>query len=48
MIKLELESENLTYGSQKSEDEIKSVLSLFNEIEKIILNAMDKNGRKTK
>ncbi len=48
MIKLELESENLTYGSQKSEDEIKSVLLLFNEIEKIILNSMDKNGRKTK
>jgi len=49
LIELELKSENLTYGSQKSEEEIKSVLTLFNEMERIILNLMEtKDGtRKT-
>ncbi len=48
MIKLELESENLTYGSQKSEEEVKLVLMLFNEIEKVIINLINKDERKTK
>jgi len=49
IVQLELQSENLTYGSQKTEEEIKSVLILFNEIEKIILNAMgERNGSKQK
>lgn len=49
LIELEIKSESLTYGSQKSEEEIKSILALFNEIEKIILNLIEtKNGtRKT-
>ncbi len=33
MIKLENESENLTYGSQKSESEIKGVIKMANELE---------------
>ncbi len=42
LIDLELKSENLTYGSQKAEKEIKDILILFNETEKIILNLLEK------
>ena len=40
LIDLELKSEGLTYGSQKTEKEIKDIIILSNEIEKIILNLM--------
>ena len=40
--KLELLSENLIYGSQKNEEEAKLILNLFNDIEKILLNLMEK------
>ena len=43
IVELELQTENLTYGSQKTEDEIKKVLKLLNEIEKILLEAT--NGK---
>ena len=43
LILLETLSENLSYGSPKSEDEIKKVLVLFNELEKIIMGA--RNGQ---
>ena len=42
IIELELKSENLAYGSQKSEEEIKKIVMLFNEIEKILLSVMEK------
>lgn len=45
---LELKSENLTYGSQKSEEEIRAVLKLFNEVEKIILNLIEQENEKRK
>ena len=38
IIKLELLCEKLTYGSQRSETEIKTALELFNEIEAKIKN----------
>ncbi len=43
MVKLELDAENLAYGAEKSEEEIKSALLLFNEIEKMILEMMEKS-----
>ena len=39
--KLELDSENLTYGSKKSEREIKDLLVLYNEIEKRLLDFLE-------
>lgn len=39
--KLENESEKLTYGSEKSEEEIKNVIRTFNELEKIIKELME-------
>jgi len=36
MIELELMSETLTYGSRKSEMEIKKAIELFNELEGIL------------
>ncbi len=41
---LELKTENITYGSQKSEEEIKTVLKLFNEVEKILLNLLEQKN----
>lgn len=46
LIDLELKSEIFTYGSQKSENEIKDVLTSFNEVEKIILNLIEKQNEK--
>lgn len=48
IVQLEPQSENLTYGAQKTKEEIKSVLALFNETEKIILNAMEDHNEKQK
>lgn len=45
IIQLELQSENLTYGSKKTEEDIKKVLSLFNDIEKILLNKINKENK---
>ena len=39
--KLELDSEKLIYGSQKNEKEIKELLILYNEIEKLLLNLIE-------
>ncbi len=36
MTELENKSENLTYGSQKSEREIKDVIELFNQLETLL------------
>ena len=36
MVKLENMSENLTYGSQKSEKEMKRIIELLNELEKLL------------
>ncbi len=46
IIKLELQSENLIYGSQKTEKEIKDVLFIFNEIDKILNNLMENKNEK--
>jgi hypothetical protein len=40
MIELENKSESLTYGMQKSEEEIKEVIELSNEIEAILKELM--------
>ena len=45
LVELEREAENLVYGSQKTEGEIKKVLNLFNETEKIIQRIMKESGR---
>lgn len=45
---LELLSENLIYGSQKGEEEIKSVLNIFNTIEKILLKLIEEDESKQK
>ncbi len=42
--KIELISENLIYGSQKTEAEIKSFLDIFNTAEKLILKLIDKKN----
>lgn len=44
LAELENDSEKLTYGSQKSEGEVKKVVELFNEVEKI-LDGLMKNGQ---
>jgi len=41
LIKLENTSEKLTYGSNKTENEIKSTIKLFNELEKTIKGLME-------
>jgi len=40
LIELEKGAENLIYGSQKTEKEIKEILNLFNEIENILLKEL--------
>ena len=42
---IELQSENLIYGSQKTKEQIKSLLILFNETEKILLNLINENEK---
>lgn len=49
LIDLELASESLVYGKQKTQEEIKSALNLFLETEKILLKALGgKNERNAK
>ncbi|MBI2971422.1 MAG: hypothetical protein HYY37_03335 [Candidatus Aenigmarchaeota archaeon] len=40
MVELESKSENLTYGSQKSEKEVKKVIELVNELELMLKELM--------